>query len=73
MHIVKELIGNISLTSLNRFLTDQKITNDQKLEFSDKRAMLETFCQSAFDFCVLYVKGFCWPNRGRMFLYSSNH
>lgn len=46
MHIVKELIDNISLTRLNRFLADQKITNEQKLEFSDNRAMLETFCQN---------------------------
>lgn len=46
MHIVKELIDNISLTSLNRFLADQKITNEQKLEFSDNRVMLETFCRN---------------------------
>lgn len=29
MHIVKELIDNISSTSLNRFLTEQKIANSR--------------------------------------------
>lgn len=46
MHIVKELIDNISSTSLNRFLTEQKIANEQRLSFSDQRVLLEQLCQS---------------------------
>lgn len=46
MHIVKELIDNISSTSLNRFLTEQKIANEQRLSFSDHRVLLEQLCQS---------------------------
>lgn len=46
MHIVKELIDNISSTSLNRFLTEQKIANEQRLSFSDHRGLLEQLCQN---------------------------
>lgn len=46
MHIVKELIDNISSTSLNRFLTEQKIANEQRLSFSDQRGLLEQLCQN---------------------------
>ena len=46
MHIVKELIDNISSTSLNRFLAEQKIANEQRLSFSDQRVLLEQLCQS---------------------------
>lgn len=46
MHIVKELIDNISSTSLNRFLTEQKIANEQRLSFSDHRVLLEQLCQN---------------------------
>ena len=46
MHIVKELIDNISSTSLNRFLTEQKIANEQRLSFSDQRVLLDQLCQS---------------------------
>ena len=46
MHIVKELIDNISSTSLNRFLTEQKIANEQRLSFSDQRVLLEQLCQN---------------------------
>ena len=46
MHIVKELIDNILSTSLNRFLTEQKIANEQRLSFSDQRVLLEQLCQS---------------------------
>ena len=45
IHIVKELIDNISSTSLNRFLTEQKIANEQRLSFSDHRGLLEQLCQ----------------------------
>ena len=45
MHIVKELIDNISSTSRNRFLTEQKIANEQRLFFSDHRGLLEQPCQ----------------------------
>ena len=46
MHIVKEFINNISSTSLNRFLTEQKIANEQRLSFSDHRVLLEQLCQN---------------------------
>ena len=46
IHIVKELIDNISSTSLNRFLTEQKIANEQRLSFSDHRVLLEQLCQN---------------------------
>lgn len=46
MHIVKELIDNISSTSLNRFLTEQKITNEQRMLFADKGVLLEQLCQN---------------------------
>ena len=46
MHIVKELIDNISSTSRNRFLTEQKIANGQRLSFSDHRGLLEHLCQN---------------------------
>lgn len=46
MHIVKELIDNILSTSLNRFLTEQKIANEQRLSFSDHRVLLEQLCQN---------------------------
>ena len=51
MHIVKELIDNISSTSLNRFLTEQKIANEQRLSFSDHRVLLEQLCQSGLISC----------------------
>lgn len=43
MHIVKELLENVSTLKLNRFLNEHKITNEQKAQFPDQRVMLETF------------------------------
>lgn len=50
MHIVKELIDNISSTSLNRFLTEQKIANEQRLSFSDI-GFARTALSKRIDFC----------------------
>lgn len=52
MHIVKELIDNISSTSLNRFLTEQKIANEQRLSlFFGPAGFARTALPKWIDFC----------------------
>ena len=51
MHIVKELIDNILSTSLNRFLTEQKIANEQRLSFFGPSGFTRTALSKRIDFC----------------------
>ena len=48
MHIVKELIDNISSTSLNRFLTEQKIA---EAVFFGSSGFARTALSKRIDFC----------------------